>query len=44
MLNGFGRCVASDGTMAMGFFKNDLLHGYGKRVDQNGDAEERLFD
>ena len=22
-LNGFGRCISSDGTMAIGFFKDD---------------------
>jgi len=30
--------------MAIGFFKDDRLHGYGRHVDSEGKVTEKLFE
>ena len=34
---GIGRFVTTDGGVFEGFFKNDLYHGFGRLIFNNGD-------
>ena len=43
LLNGFGRAIVNTGTHYIGYFKNNVAHGYGKLCMPNGYKEEGLF-